>query len=129
MCAREGQWLPLLCHSQLCSIPPQKVCWKLCFVCNNIVCLQSNLSISISIASIFCTANELLPLSLLQVLLIVDKHFSDLSLREHLHLAVSSMVTRGTSPSLEHVREIFMESMNIKYASIKYAGCRVQGGL
>ncbi|XP_064396222.1 spatacsin-like isoform X6 [Halichondria panicea] len=61
VCAREGQWLPLLCHSQLCSIPPQKV------------------------------------------LLIVDKHFSDLSLREHLHLAVSSMVTRATSPSLDHV--------------------------
>ncbi len=79
------------------------------------MCLQSKLSISISILCIALRFNcQLLPLSLLQVLLIVDKHFSDLSLREHLHLAVSSMVTRATSPSLDHVREY-----HVQYAAYK----------
>ena len=29
-CAQEGQWLPLLCHAQLYSIPPQNVCVCVC---------------------------------------------------------------------------------------------------
>ncbi len=54
---------------------------------------------------IFLLMSSLVSLFTAGSVVIVDKHFSDLLLREHLHLAVSSMVTRGNSLSLDHVRE------------------------
>ena len=38
-CAQEGQWLPLLCHAQLYSIPPQNVCVCVCVCMRVRVCM------------------------------------------------------------------------------------------
>ena len=47
-------------------------------------------------------------------------HFSDLSLWEHLHLVVSSMVPRGNSPLLDHVRKCVSLYSTFVLAAIAY---------
>ena len=49
-CAQEGQWLPLLCHAQLYSIPPQNVCVCVC-VC---VCVRACVHVCMRACAYIC---------------------------------------------------------------------------
>ena len=83
-CAKKAKWPPLLCHAQLYQIPTQEV------LLSKFKLLFSSIIIPLLFfPSFYC---------ILQVLHVIDKHYSDEITKEHLHLAISTMDSAAMPP-------------------------------